>query len=68
MPSSVDISSSTLKLLRHNWEQLKEFSLYGLYQECDVKQYDFGSDEEMAMYIMKVAKEKREPLINQITA
>ena len=61
--SAIAFTGGALAVFKARWQALKEFSVARLYDECDQQQFDFGTEEELAMYLARVAKEKTDAII-----
>jgi len=60
-----DPTLPALRVLKDRWNQLKRFSLFNLYQQCEQQKWDFGSDDEMMAHLVKVSDEKIDAIIAQ---
>ena len=52
-----------MRLIKDRWNALKQFSLYALYQECDRRKYDFGDDDELLTYLVRVSDERLDQMV-----
>jgi hypothetical protein len=62
---SDDVKAPCLKQIRERWLDLKRFSIYNLYQECNLRGQNvtFSSDDEMLAFLVQQSDQKIDQII-----